>query len=115
MVCCAVAAHVTAVVGVDGAAARDLARPVVTQFGRNEQYAAMFAAAGMPILDGVVSDELVDALIVSGDGTTLTDRLGERADGPDELVVSLESAGGRREDEITLFGVLGNLARAFAR
>lgn len=104
--------HVSAVVATDPVAARAAARPAVERFGRNAQYAAMFAGAGLPIADdGTPSDALVDAVTVHGDETGLTESLGALAEGQDELLVTLESAGNRRADEDTLLRALGNVTR----
>ena len=110
-----VVSHITAIVGAEGTAARDVARPAMAVFAHNRQYATMFAAAGMPVReDGNVSDTLIDAVTVSGDETTLTDRLGALADQRGELLVTLETAGDRRDGEDVMFRVLGNLRRSFA-
>jgi 5,10-methylenetetrahydromethanopterin reductase len=106
--------HVTAVVTTDRATARDAARPMVRLFGKNPQYAAMFAKAGLPLAeDGTPSDALVDAVVVSGDEAGLTDQLGELVDGQDELLVTLEPASdtpaGRRDDEDVLFRAITNV------
>jgi len=107
--------HVSAVVATDPVAARNAARSAVEGFGRNAQYAAMFAGAGMPIADdGTPSDALVDAVTVHGDATGLTDRLGTLAEEHDELLVTLESTGDRRADEDTLLRALGNVTRTLA-
>jgi alkanesulfonate monooxygenase SsuD/methylene tetrahydromethanopterin reductase-like flavin-dependent oxidoreductase (luciferase family) len=104
--------QITAVVESDERVARDIARPLVQGFGANPQYAAMFARAGLALADdGRPSDELVDALIVNGDETTLTDRLGKLAEQEDELLVTLQSADSPHDDETTLLRALGNVSR----
>jgi len=106
--------HVSAVVATDAATAREVARPALVAFGRNPQYARMFAGAGMPVAsDGTPSDALVDSITVYGDEAALTDRLGTLAEEHDELVVTLESSGAdRRSDEDTLLRALANVTAA---
>jgi alkanesulfonate monooxygenase SsuD/methylene tetrahydromethanopterin reductase-like flavin-dependent oxidoreductase (luciferase family) len=104
--------HVMAVVATGAAEARSIARPAVEAFGRNRQYAAMFAGAGFPVDDdGTVSDGLLDAVTVHGDEAELTDRLGDLAEQHDELLVTLQSPAGQapadhRADEDVLLRVL---------
>ena len=75
----------------------------------------MFAAAGVPVEDGEVTDELVDAVVVNGDETAVTDRLGALAESQDELLVSVPwPSGVRRDQEDAVLRVIGNLSRAFS-
>jgi hypothetical protein len=75
----------------------------------------MFAAAGVPVEDGIPTGDLVDALFVSGDEAAVTDRLGELAGSRDELLVALPwPSGVRRDQEDAVLRVIGNLTRAFA-
>ncbi len=74
----------------------------------------MFAGAGLPMAeDGTPSDALVDAVVLSGDEAGLTDRLGELADGQDELLVTLQptsdAPGRRRDEEDLLFRAITNV------
>ena len=79
------------------------------------QYRAMFAAAGLPVEDGVPTDALVAALVVGGDATAVTNRLGQLAEVRDELLVTLpEPAGARPDHEEVLLRAIGDLTRAFA-
>jgi alkanesulfonate monooxygenase SsuD/methylene tetrahydromethanopterin reductase-like flavin-dependent oxidoreductase (luciferase family) len=75
--------------------ALEWARPHLVPFVNAPFYASMFAAAGYPQAgDGSVSDELLDALVVSGDEDQITAELARRANvdevfathvpGPDE-------------------------------
>jgi len=59
--------------------------------------------------DGAASDELVDAVIVSGDEAGLTDALGKLAEREDELLVTLQPGAEARADEDTLLRVLARL------
>jgi 5,10-methylenetetrahydromethanopterin reductase len=107
--------HVQVVVGADRAEVLAAGRESLLAFAGNAQYRAMFAAAGVPVEDGEPTDELVDALVVSGDETAVTDRLGELAQAQDELMVSLPwPSGARRDQEDAVLRAIGNLARAFA-
>jgi alkanesulfonate monooxygenase SsuD/methylene tetrahydromethanopterin reductase-like flavin-dependent oxidoreductase (luciferase family) len=107
--------HVGVVVGADRAEVLAAGRESLLGFVGNPQYRAMFAAAGVPVEDGEPTDELVDALVVSGDGSAVADRLGELAEGQDELMVSLPwPSGQRRDQEDAVLRVLGALTSAFA-
>lgn len=74
------------------------------------------ARAGLAIADdGTASGDLVDAVMVHGDEWGLTDRLGELAEQHDEMLVTLETSGNRRDDEDVLLRALGNVTRVLAR
>lgn len=108
--------HVTAVAVADRVAARRAARATVERFGRIPPYASMFAGAGLAVAeDGTASDGLVDAVMVHGDEAGLTDRLGALAERHDELLVTLETSGNRRDDEDVLLSALGNVTRLLGR
>jgi 5,10-methylenetetrahydromethanopterin reductase len=107
--------HVPVVVGAGRAEVLAAARADLGPFAANREYRAMFAAAGVPVEDGVPTDDLVDALFVSGDETAVTDRLGELAGSRDELMVALPwPSGVRRDQEDAVLRVIGHLSRAFA-
>jgi 5,10-methylenetetrahydromethanopterin reductase len=107
--------HVPVVVSGDRAEVLAAGRADLAAFAANRQYRAMFAAAGVPVEDGRPTDALVDALVVSGDETALTDRLGELAETQDELLVTLPwPSGVRRDQEDALLRVIGDLDRALA-
>jgi alkanesulfonate monooxygenase SsuD/methylene tetrahydromethanopterin reductase-like flavin-dependent oxidoreductase (luciferase family) len=107
--------HVPVVVGAQRAEVLAAARDDLAPFAANREYRAMFAAAGVPVPDGVPTDDLVDALVVSGDRTAVTDRLGELAEARDELLVALPwPSGVRRDQEDAVLRVIGDLTRAFA-
>jgi alkanesulfonate monooxygenase SsuD/methylene tetrahydromethanopterin reductase-like flavin-dependent oxidoreductase (luciferase family) len=64
----------------DRAAAREWARPELVRFVNSPVYANMFAAAGYPQPgDGTVTDELLDALVISGSPDAITEELARRA------------------------------------
>ena len=72
------------------------ARPHVTPFVNKPVYASMFAAAGYPQAgDGTVTDELLDALVISGSQDAIADELARRA-AVDEVFATLMS--GREAD-----------------
>jgi 5,10-methylenetetrahydromethanopterin reductase len=108
--------HVNVLVTADRAEFLAVGRAALRPFTENAQYAAMFAAAGLPAgEDREPSTELVDALVVGGDEAAVTDRLGELAETQDELLVTLPwPAGVRRDQEDVLLRVLGSLGGAFA-
>ncbi|HEY0816082.1 MAG TPA: LLM class flavin-dependent oxidoreductase [Pseudonocardia sp.] len=108
-------AHVPVVVGGDRAEVLAAGRDSLVPFAGNAQYRTMFAAAGVPVEDGEPTDALVDALVVSGDETTVTDQLGALAEAQDELMVSLPwPSGVRRDQEDAVLRMIGSLTRAFA-
>jgi alkanesulfonate monooxygenase SsuD/methylene tetrahydromethanopterin reductase-like flavin-dependent oxidoreductase (luciferase family) len=74
-------------------------------------YQRMFAAAGYPLNEALdIPDALVDALVVSGSETEISDSLIERLNSvPDELLVSLIPSDDLRADEQSLFNILGKL------
>jgi alkanesulfonate monooxygenase SsuD/methylene tetrahydromethanopterin reductase-like flavin-dependent oxidoreductase (luciferase family) len=107
--------HVPVVLGADRAEVLAEGRRSLRPFTANAQYRAMFAAAGLPVEDGVPTDALVAALVVGGDATAVTDRLGQLAEVRDELLVTLpEPAGARPDHEEVLLRAIGDLTRAFA-
>jgi len=76
----AIVQQVAVAVTEDRAAAREWARPHLVPFVNSPVYATMFAAAGYPQLgDGSVTDELLDALVISGSQEAITEELARRA------------------------------------
>ncbi|GAA0926767.1 LLM class flavin-dependent oxidoreductase [Pseudonocardia zijingensis] len=106
--------HLNALVATDRMEHLAAGRAALLPFTANPQYTAMFAAAGLPVGgDNEPTPALIDALVVAGDETGLTDRLGELAETQDELLVTLPwPAGVRREQEDAVLRVLGTLSRA---
>src|SRR5581483_4369901 len=84
-------AHVPVAVSADRAAARAAFRAQFPHYAKLPFYAAMFAAAGYPVTPaGEMTDDLVDALLVSGRPEEIRARLEAiRARGIDELMVHL--------------------------
>ena len=105
-------AHVPVAVGTDRAAVRAAAREQLGYYAAAPFYARMFADAGYPLApDGGVTDELIDALVVSGDDGAIAAQLEERLDrGLDELLVSLIAGADRRADEDALLRILGRFS-----
>jgi F420-dependent oxidoreductase-like protein len=82
-------AHVPVVVSTDRAAARAAFRAQFPVYAKLPFYAAMFAAAGYPVVDGEMSDGLVETLAVSGSPDEIRARLEAiLARGIDELMIS---------------------------
>jgi alkanesulfonate monooxygenase SsuD/methylene tetrahydromethanopterin reductase-like flavin-dependent oxidoreductase (luciferase family) len=82
-------AHVPVVVSTDRAAARAAFRAQFPVYAKLPFYAAMFAAAGYPVVDGEMSDGLVETLAVSGSPDDIRARLEAiLARGIDELMIS---------------------------
>jgi alkanesulfonate monooxygenase SsuD/methylene tetrahydromethanopterin reductase-like flavin-dependent oxidoreductase (luciferase family) len=64
----------------DRAVAREWARPHLVPFVNSPVYATMFAAAGFPQPgDGTATDDLLDALVISGSEESITEELARRA------------------------------------
>jgi 5,10-methylenetetrahydromethanopterin reductase len=64
----------------DRAEAREWARPHLVGFVNSPVYANMFAGAGYPQPgDGVVTDDLLDALVICGSQESITEELARRA------------------------------------
>jgi F420-dependent oxidoreductase-like protein len=105
-------AHVPVVLSADRDAARAAARKALSGYARLPFYTQMWAAAGYPTPSpGVVSDALIDALVVMGDEAAVAARLQELlAAGLDELLVnglSLGDPAAERERLIRFAGGLG--------
>ncbi len=83
-------AHVPVSVSTDRAAARAAFRAQFPVYAKLPFYAAMFAEAGYPVAaGGEMTDELVEALAVSGRPEEIRARLEAiRARGVDELMIS---------------------------
>jgi 5,10-methylenetetrahydromethanopterin reductase len=108
--------HVNVLVTADRAEFLAAGRAALRPFIGNAPYAAMFAAAGLPVgEDREPTPALIDALVVGGDESAVTDRLGELAETQDELLVTLPwPAGVRRDQEDTLLRVLSTVSGALA-
>jgi alkanesulfonate monooxygenase SsuD/methylene tetrahydromethanopterin reductase-like flavin-dependent oxidoreductase (luciferase family) len=75
-----IVAQVAVAVTEDRAAAREWARPHLVPFVNSPVYATMFAAAGYPQPGhGGVTDDLLDALVISGSQEAITEELARLA------------------------------------
>ena len=81
--------HVPVAIGTDREAVRAAARPQLANYGRLPFYAGMFKDAGFPVGDGgVMTDALLDEIVVSGTPDEVAARLHQIQDaGVDELLV----------------------------
>ena len=103
--------HVPVAMHADRAAVRAAARKQLANYGRLPFYAKMFEAAGYPVADGVMSDALFDALVVSGEPAEGAARLEEiQGRGVDELVLTQVTVGDARQEERALIDILARNA-----
>ena len=81
--------HVPVAMHADRDMVREKARAQFARYGQLPFYARMFADAGFPVSEGgVMSDALLDSLVVSGDAETVTARLRAiQTAGVDELLI----------------------------
>lgn len=84
-------AHVLAAVSADRPAVIKATRAQIQSYGKLPFYASMFADAGHPVnAEGIMSDELIESLVISGHPTAIAERLKQLlASGLDELLVML--------------------------
>jgi F420-dependent oxidoreductase-like protein len=104
-------AHVPVALSQDHQTVRDAARKQLGRYGRLPFYTGMFADAGFPVSsDGMLSDALLDNLVVSGDEATVMARLTDLlAQGLDELLVmpiAIADIAGEQARLATLIGQL---------
>lgn len=100
--------HVPVVLTEDVATMRRAARSTFSLYGRLPFYASMFARAGYPVgADGVLTDGLLDELIVWGSDKRIESRLiGILSSGIDELMLSLISLHDRIDEEARLARIM---------
>jgi F420-dependent oxidoreductase-like protein len=94
--------HAFGLVSDDAAGVKQVGRERLAVYTRLPFYQAMFAAAGHPdARDGVVSDTLVEDLILTGDEAQVTQGIRRFLDGGvDELILSLLPAGANAEASV---------------
>ncbi len=86
------------------------AKQTLAGYGQLPFYANMFAAAGYPVENGVVSDALVEQLVVQGGEEAVAQRLTELLDGGlDELLLTVVPAGDADASQKRLFELVGRL------
>jgi F420-dependent oxidoreductase-like protein len=94
----------------DLATVRQAARGFFGRYGRLPFYAGMFAAAGYPVTDGQLSDDLIDAIVVSGDDDAIGEQLQRLLEhGLDELMIGLVPGRDPLAEEARLLGILGRV------
>jgi F420-dependent oxidoreductase-like protein len=106
-------AHCFVVADEDRDAVYEVARQRAGNYPRIPFYASMFEAAGYPeAKDGVLSDRMIDALVVYGNQEQIATGLQAFADaGADEIIASVLSVGSDRRASIDrALKVLGQLA-----
>jgi F420-dependent oxidoreductase-like protein len=102
--------HAFGLVSDDAAAVKQLGRERLTGYTRQPFYQEMFAAAGHPeARNGVMSDALVDDLVLAGNEEQVRQGIRRFLDGGvDELIISLLPAGAQPEASIErTFRLLG--------
>ncbi|HUS15800.1 MAG TPA: LLM class flavin-dependent oxidoreductase [Chloroflexia bacterium] len=105
--------HILVAMHTDADAVRHATRAQFGRYARAVFYARMFADAGVPAApDGTMPDALVDALVVSGDATTVTARLRAiHAAGVDELLVSPVTVTDGEQEVAALSRLLAGLGK----
>jgi F420-dependent oxidoreductase-like protein len=103
-------AHIWVALSDDKEAVVTTAKQTLAGSGRLPFYANMFAAAGYPLEGGVVSDALVEQLVVHGAEDTVAQRLTELLDsGLDELLLTVVPAGDVVVAQMRLFQLIARL------
>ncbi len=104
-------AHVPVVMTDDRDRMLTTARPVIERYGRLPFYAGMFRDAGFPVGEnGAVSDDLLDHLVVWGDGARVRERLSSALnDGIDEVLVTLFPSRDLASEEANLCRILAGM------
>jgi alkanesulfonate monooxygenase SsuD/methylene tetrahydromethanopterin reductase-like flavin-dependent oxidoreductase (luciferase family) len=92
---------------------REAARQDLSRYARVPVFARMLAAAGYLIVNGAVTDDLLDELVIVGDEAEVTARLTRVLERHiDELMVSLIPETHDRDQENALLEILGAIASA---
>lgn len=102
-------AHINVALSQDRQKVLDTARTRLAHYGHLPFYLKMFEDAGYPLgTDGVLTDGLLDQLVISGDAATIIERLAEiQAAGIDELLVAPLYLAGTEAEEQELLEALG--------
>jgi F420-dependent oxidoreductase-like protein len=105
--------HIPVAMSSDAAAVHAAARQQVRSYGRLPFYIGMFEDAGFPLVDGQISDALLDELVVSGSPEVVASRLQAiQAAGVDELVVTQITVQDEAAEETALIELLAEEAQA---
>jgi F420-dependent oxidoreductase-like protein len=109
-------AHTPVVVHEDCAAVRAAALQQIATYPRTPFYQRMFTAAGYPeAQQGSWSEAMLDAVVISGDETTVAQRLRDVLSFAGEVIVSVITVGEDREASRTrTLNLLADLARRLA-
>ncbi len=104
-------AHVPVAMTSDRDAMLKTSRPRLANYGRLPFYAGMFSDAGYPVgPNGEVSDELLDHLVVWGEGARVRERLEAAFDGGiDEVLVTLFPVNDLKTEESQLCRMLADI------
>ena len=103
-------AHVWVAMSTDRATVRASARQRLSIYARLPFYANMFATAGYPVVNGMVSDALIDNLVVMGDDDTIKRRLPDiLRNGMDELLLTVVPLDDEATERTKLFRLIGQL------
>ncbi len=103
-------AHMWVAPSSDAVAVRAVARQRLAYYTRLPFFANMFAAAGYPLVDGSLSDALLNDLVIMGDEQAIAVRLDELlASGIDELLLTLIPIGDETMLRTRLFRLVGQL------
>lgn len=104
-------AHIPVALGQDRQAVLAAARKQFGVYGQLPFYAQMFANAGFPVAsDGKMSDALLDSLVVSGDESTIAQRLAELlTKGLDELLIMPIAVSDASGEQTRLARLIGQL------
>ena len=106
-------AHVPVALSEERTAVQAAARQQLGRYGRLPFYASMFADAGFPVsADGTISDALIDNLVVSGNETTIVERIHELLHaGLDELLIMPITVAHAEDEQIRLRQLIGQLGQ----
>lgn len=104
-------AHIPVALSQDRQAVLAVARKQIGRYGRLPFYASMFADAGFPVsAEGVMTDDLIDNLVVSGNEADVTTRLTDLlARGLDEILVMSIGVANPVEEQTRLTHIVGQL------
>jgi F420-dependent oxidoreductase-like protein len=103
-------AHSWVALSDDREAVVSAAKQALSGYARLPFYANMFAAAGYPVENGVVSDALAEQLVVQGDEGSVARRLAELLDtGLNELLLTVLPLGDVAVTRTRLFQLIGRL------